>query len=121
MSVAFLMHAPDIPSRVAGRVCEDYNTFTWGEPDGIRVDVTFQYDDMMRAKYPQLYPEWYEGKNCRQIADELGKIIRQVREHEPFARGHKPENRRFSQQVSGLAQVYSVCLDHPDWMLTLND
>lgn len=127
MSVDFYIFRSDIPDDCAYDICSDHGWYSSGyEYDtakGYRVIVTYQYDDNLEAKYPELYPDWFEGKTAADVTDTLPSVIRKCRAKElkgfnEYANFDK-DKQRLSGMLYSLSNVVKVCLDHPDWKLVL--
>lgn len=121
MSVRFYMLRRDIPDDCAYDVCADETAIIF-DAKGLYVDVTYLYDDKLEAKYPALYPDYFEGKKCRQVAYRLGVALRNCRAKElkRFSYLTRDERaQRLNGMLQGLSRVLRICIDHPDWKLVL--
>lgn len=124
MSVDFMIFRADIPDDCAYELCKDYGYYGGYDYDtakGCRVNVGYLYDDELKAEYPELYPDWFEGKTAADVADTLPSVIRKARAKElkGFNEYMSPDRRRLSGMLYSLSSVVKVCLDHPDWKLAL--
>lgn len=127
MSVAYYVLREDIPDDCASYVCEDYGYET-DYSKGVRLDVTYLYDDDIQAKYPELYADWLDGKNAGTVANELHKVIlrARVKEFRDYSPLHENTRRwlavddrkqRLNTMLNGLSRLGWVCANHPDWKI----
>ncbi|KAA8827210.1 hypothetical protein [Bifidobacterium myosotis] len=126
MSVDFLIYRPDIPADCAYELCKDYGYYGGYDYDtakGYRVNVGYLYDDELETEYPELYPDWFEGKTGAEVADTLPSVLRKARAKELKGFNEYMDFNKDKQRLSGmlndLSSVVKVCLDHPDWKLAL--
>lgn len=122
MSVDFLIYRPDIPEDCAYELCRDYeysSDYEYEDAKGVRVKVTYVYEDELKAKYPELYPDWFEGKMGLQVTETLPNVIRKARavELRDYGRSMDKRLQRLSGMLYSLSNIVKVCLDHPDWKL----
>lgn len=128
MTVRFYMMRKDIPDDCAYDVCKDMDAYTFSQSgygpvvNGVRLNVSYLWDDLLQSRYPQLYPDYLDGKTGRRIGGMLARKIISCRRRELHGLSDwmlKDDKRRLGIMLSGLNEVAHVLADHPDWKLVL--
>lgn len=125
MSVCYYALRKDIPDDCAYDVCDDVE---YEYSRGVRLDVTYLYDDDIKTRYPELYADWLDGKTAGEVAKTLHSVIlraraKEFRDYSPLhGNEHKwldrdDHMRRLNSMLNGLSRLVMVCTNHPDWKI----